>query len=100
MSNKLTSLKGFGEGDPKPEKKERHLHVVGMGHGRVKGPENMKRNPVLSPKSSALHKKMGKKDSPVHKAFGGVGLESPGIQAMNANRRKGKKRPDVWKYGD
>ncbi len=39
--------------------KDRHIHVVGMGHGTVKKPENMQRNPVLSPKSKALSSKSG-----------------------------------------
>jgi hypothetical protein len=39
--------------------KDRYIHVVGMGHGIVKKPENMQRNPVLSPKSTALSSKSG-----------------------------------------
>lgn len=41
--------------------KDRHMHVVGQGHGVVKKPENMQRNPVLSPKSKALKGKVAKK---------------------------------------
>ncbi len=36
---------------------KRYLHILGKGHGEVKGPENMERNPVLNPKSKAHDKK-------------------------------------------
>ena len=62
MSNKLTSLTGFGEGDPKPEKKDKPMFESGKKY---------KYNEVASKwnahmesknaKSSALNKKMGKK---------------------------------------
>lgn len=61
MSNKLTSLTGFGEGDPKPEKGNKPMFESGKKY---------KYNEVASKwnahmesknaKSSALNKKMGK----------------------------------------
>jgi hypothetical protein len=39
--------------------KDRHISLPGGGRGVVKKPENMQRNPVLSPKSKALQGKSG-----------------------------------------
>ena len=67
MSNKLTSLTGFGEGDPKPERTVRksgrqERKVIPYrndynGYGAGKPSRNKE-----SAKSSALNKKMGKSD--------------------------------------
>lgn len=57
--------------------KERYLHVIGQGHGKVKGPEKMERNPILSPKKSSHEKALAKKGkkSGLSKLFSGKGLK-------------------------
>lgn len=77
MSNKLTSLTGFGEGDPKPEK---HGHFgkttpKNEGERRFMGMMKKQKGPTFenSPaKSSALNKKMGKKDEKFVKQLGNI----------------------------
>lgn len=63
MDKGLTGLKGFGEGDPKPEKASIH-HISGGKTTSYKPSEwdFKKSRPKDSSKSKALGKKMGKKD--------------------------------------
>lgn len=59
MSNKLTSLTGFGEGDPKPERKWNEPgHRFEHSHKPMTYKEKLGKSAA---KSSALNKKMGKK---------------------------------------
>lgn len=62
MPNKLTSLTGFGEGDPKPEKGNANW-ALGGSHAPSRNWGAHKDKTGKNAKSSALHKKMGKKDS-------------------------------------
>lgn len=73
MADKLTSIKGFGEGDPKPEKKDRKMASWRKEAIKVHGGSDFKRTGNLKAdahraignmsKSSALNKKMGKKST-------------------------------------
>lgn len=60
MSNKLTSLTGFGEGDPKPEKKNNYGLEPKVAD-KIRSNMRKTYGPQHSAKSSALNKKMGKK---------------------------------------
>lgn len=78
MADKLTSIKGFGEGDPKPEKKEPKRVDMGGLSVKLRSRKELSDWKRLSPapnaergralvtrhnyeaKSSALNKKMGK----------------------------------------
>lgn len=57
MSNKLTSLTGFGEGDPKPEKGNANW-ALGGSHAPSR---NWSAHKDKTGKTAALNKKMGKK---------------------------------------
>lgn len=62
MANKLTSITGFGEGDPKPENRNRSLEKIIKTAGK-----NMDRNFKHLAKSKALSKKSG--EHPHHKGL-------------------------------
>lgn len=65
MADKLTSLTGFGEGDPKPDRQTSTKHETPAGQranaALRKGMKRPEHGPWPIAKSSALHKKMGKK---------------------------------------
>lgn len=85
MSNKLTSLTGFGEGDPKPERKkipvadkssEKESYHFSSSGTTKRGVKRF----GSGAKSSALHKKMGKT---YKTALGAVRSKTPNAMNMN-----------------
>lgn len=71
MTDKLTSLTGFGTGDPKPEKGNANW-ALGGSHAPSRNWGAHKDKTGKNAKSSALNKKMGKKVEVKDMGYGNI----------------------------